>query len=593
MKDDFINHALAQAIAALGSVTEAEIQELPILDSTIILKALPNMAGLARTRSRINERIRKNVSRAWIETGDMCEVFSALTALWQYDPRCVTANQLAVAIRRMLESEIEIGGPYSSGGTVTAHANAQINLLMQLVAKPLPKIDAYLNKVILEKQFKDTEFTDVTLLYFLSKVSTNSRLSLYVADTWQTTTWQTPGRTAIALDILADDIETPETNRALVMLGRTQQPNGFWIGEPILKAASALANSHLLITALVVETLANHVPKSVEPPVEGLEPRHNAIVKIAKETFYTCNEPLRSTALTVVDHMRAADKNFEIMLLPHFFALGLDVPTPLTDQQDILLCLANLYCWIAYTIYDDFLDNEGTPWQLPIANISLRACLKSYRMTLLNQEDFLHYTDRVFAAMDEANAWEVSHCRFIVKDRKLTISELPKYGTLSVLATRAFAHALGPMAILAESPVSSRQTQHVKSAFRHYLIARQLNDDMQDWQQDVQTGQASYVVTTILRDMRMKPGTYDFAHLLPAMQKRFRQTTMLKITRRMLSHIDLSRQAFARSQTLRDKNDIYDLLNTLERSAEHSLDKHSKGHALSARLAESFSRTKE
>jgi hypothetical protein len=68
------------------------------------------------------------------------------------------------------------------------------------------------------------------------------------------------------------------------------------------------------------------------------------------------------------------------------------------------------------------------------------------------------------------------------------------------------------------------------------------------------------------------------------MQKRFRRTTVLKIIEHIRTHITLARQAFAESLLMRDTNDIYSLLDTLELSAARSLDKRSKGQVLLAQL---------
>jgi hypothetical protein len=211
----------------------------------------------------------------------------------------------------------------------------------------------------------------------------------------------------------------------------------------------------------------------------------------------------------------------------------------------------------------------------------MRASLDCFRVVLPQDTNFHQYVAEVFAGMDEANAWEVSHCRFAVHDGRVAISELPRYGRGTILAKRAFAHALTPMAILtlysANAPEKSR---HIKNAFRYYLIARQLNDDLHDWDKDMQAGQASYVVTAILRNMRIRQDSYTMDELLPLMRRCFRRTTMPKICQRILLHIALSRKHFAESQLLHANNDVYLLLDNLEQSAHDAMDKQLKSQAL-------------
>lgn len=137
------------------------------------------------------------------------------------------------------------------------------------------------------------------------------------------------------------------------------------------------------------------------------------------------------------------------------------------------------------------------------------------------------------------------------------------------------------MAVLAHCvDSSSAQAHHIESAFRHYLIARQLNDDLHDWYEDVQAGQASYVVTAILRDMHVTPGIYNVTILLSDMQKRFMRTTMEHMCELTLHHIHHAQHSFAKSQLLQPANEIYGSLNKLELSVQHSLDRHAKARAL-------------
>lgn len=170
-----------------------------------------------------------------------------------------------------------------------------------------------------------------------------------------------------------------------------------------------------------------------------------------------------------------------------------------------------------------------------------------------------------------------------MKNGKVAIAELPRYGNGIVLAERAFAHALTPMAILASYPDShDKDSRHIEIAMQHYLIARQLNDDMHDWVKDMQAGQASYVVTAILRDINVKQGTHDLDSLVREMQKCFRRKTMPNVCQCMLRNISLSRRHFAVSGLLQATNDIYALLDSLELSARHSLDIRAKGQALAS-----------
>jgi hypothetical protein len=305
------------------------------------------------------------------------------------------------------------------------------------------------------------------------------------------------------------------------------------------------------------------------------------VIRATRQLLKPRTEPLRSSTLTAINTVRRTDTKFEITLLSYFFAKSLHNSAQLSTQQYTLLGAANVWGWIAYTIYDDFLDNEGVPARLPIANVAMRLSLACFEDALPYQLDFRQYVTKIFNEMDEANAWEVAHCRFKVHAGTITIRQLPKYGNRTVLATRSFAHALGPMAVLTQCPKNTHEkTHHIESAFRHYLIAKQLNDDIHDWLDDIRTGQASYVVTAILRELRIPPGTYNLSLLTAAMQKRFRLTTMPRLCNLALSHINRARREFVENGLTQDTNNICAILDTLEQSFQYSLDQHAKAYAL-------------
>jgi hypothetical protein len=79
------------------------------------------------------------------------------------------------------------------------------------------------------------------------------------------------------------------------------------------------------------------------------------------------------------------DEDGEIVLLPLVFAQA----CRFADEYQILpqLSLANMFGWIAYTIYDDFLDEEGSPKNLSIANISTAYLYKIYHQVSVDSGD--------------------------------------------------------------------------------------------------------------------------------------------------------------------------------------------------------------
>ena len=574
MKTNQLAASLAEAIHALDAIADDDFQELSLIDCARIVYALPPTPELARIRGRLACRLQRQLSASWVEQGNAYEVFSVLIALWQYQPVYVTGEHLAATLRRLIAAERAVGGPYYFENADAIPVNAQIAIFMRLVAKPLPNVDAFLAQAVADGRFGGTRSSRADLIYLLAQAAATPKLIDYVKDHWTRKSWQTPLRIATALTLLHRSAPPPLVHHALAVLC-DQQRNGLW--EDCALTATAGQSTTFVTTAIVIGVLTRHQPQARTTTIR-FRKRQKTIISAACRTFAHYAEPLRSSAIDTVTHVGSADKDFEITQLSILFADALKTPTTLTERQHTKLGLASLFGWVAYTIYDDFLDSAGTPAKLPVANIAMRTSMDYFRSALPAHAAFVRYAADSFSMMDEANAWEVEHCRFAVHGKEVTIGELPRYGQRTILATRSYAHTLAPMATLWERAYSSRpiNTCHIKTAFTHYLIARQLSDDLHDWAEDIEAGQASYVVAAILRDMRVKPGVYRLSDLLPAMQKSFRRTVLPKVCEHILRHAALSRQEFQKSGLLHTDNNLYALLDRLEVVAQYSLDMRNK-----------------
>jgi len=572
MTDRYLERVFDRAYAALKDMPGKSIRNLSLIDCAVMLTVLPSHSQLDNLRSRLAKRLQEQLNPAWIRDGDLFEVFLVFTAIWQYDQTSIVADYLVCAVQRLIRSEVVAGGPYRSHGTIEFAANLQIAQFARLVAKPLPGIDAFLKNVIAAGHHKATLTSSPYLLYLASSTSSQSEIVSYLKECKA----MSCGHRAVALATLKPRLFM--TEQELQAICNKQHQAGWWKPEHF---AGGDTSSHIVMTAFVVSMLDIYKQRLPSPRMLALRQKQQAIAEVAKRQFTARAEPLRSSALAAVDKICRADVNFEVTLLPYFFSQAVKDSLHFDSQQYTLLGAANVCSWIAYTIYDDFLDGEGVPAQLPVANVAMHASLDCFKATIPKQEKFQRYIIKVFAEMDEANAWEVHYCRFVVKENVVTVKQLPSYGKGGVLAARSFAHALGPIAVLSQNNFHPSKNLHsIESAFRHYLIARQLCDDIHDWQDDLQAGLASYVVTAILRDMRLQPGTYNVPFLLAAMQKQFRHTTFTRVSLLALSHINKARQDFRKYESWQSSSGIDTLLDNLESSLIYSLDQHEKAAAL-------------
>ena len=204
---------------------------------------------------------------------------------------------------------------------------------------------------------------------------------------------------------------------------------------------------------------------------------------------------------------------------PQWFFDSLDklerqkIPTSLVKA----LCRANLYLWRALNLYDDFLDGEGLPKNLPLANNYYRKFLEIYYRLNLS-DNFYKIFNRVITDLDNANRAEVSAEKLKTKDGRIYYPHrLPTFNNLALLSRKSLALGLGLVAIL---DIISRKGKHdsknlpqIKAAlsfFRYALAAKQLSDDSCDWLEDLEAGNITPANALILKAAKKKHLTLNF-----------------------------------------------------------------------------------
>jgi hypothetical protein len=313
------------------------------------------------------------------------------------------------------------------------------------------------------------------------------------------------------------------------------------------------------------------------PRTRGRPQAHRAIqariIAQATTEFKLLDRDLRVTTLDVLRRTAESRHGEEIMLLPYLFYQSLKDRASLPEQLFVNLGCANLYGWMAYTIYDDLLDNEGDPHLLPAANVAMRRSLKAFDAALTGHEAFHICVRNTFDSIDAANSWEATRCRFAVREDSITIGTLPRYGRLRRLAERSLGHTLTPLAVLAASGITpeSSTAQALQLSLRHYLIARQLNDDMHDLQNDLVAGRISYVLATALRELAVRPGTQKLRLLRPRVERQFWGQTLGQVCQTVTWHTKRSRIILQQYAILEPHNIILKLLDDIDVSVENTL----------------------
>lgn len=526
---------------------------------------------------------------------DLDDTFCALIALYEHDAKLITSKALVAMTKILLATETEIGGPYRTWVVspesdrawldIDIAVNSNIAYFLSRIAKPPENLSYFLEQAISNNTLTSPYYPSAyPLIYYLSRGYNGPSAESLTATLLEDPQVLGPlDHALIAISMLRLGSPINQATPHIRTILSSQQKDGSWEGNafcidqqtshdtyyngcPALTTAFAIEALHMYQKALTTQAKQNHVePKNIKEPVFTIVTRECSKLE----------QPLHSTLTHLLRKLADSSNGLEIM--DFAASCNQSLKNPLKGAEPFLYKLgaANLYGWAAYTIYDDFLDDEGKPLLLPAANTALRLSYEHF-LDAVPQKSFQAQVRKLFELIDNANTWELTYCRFnVYKKRLITTATLPDYKDLSPLADRSVGHALGPLSVLAKSGVRPDSTDFnaIYTALRHYLIAKQLNDDAHDWQEDFLHGHISYVVTAILSELAIPQGTYKFHNLLPTMQKHFWHHTLNTICEESKRQLQLGRQALSATDVFKQENIISHLLDSIEASLEDTLTK--------------------
>lgn len=457
----------------------------------------------------------------WVKDDDIYIVCLRLLALYRHTPDSINGETLAKVAKRLITIERTVGGPYKHKAYSALQTNAAIAQCMRQFGAPLVNVEQ-----------------------FVQQEAEEHRLA----------------------------VATPENGWLLAWPERI-------VSVPITRQLQTTDIDSLpQIVAKLCLRLRPGLPKTQKGSTLHYDDQAKAIVKSVMADSSSLPDPIRTLFGESVEMLARADASYEIRLLSTFFVESLTdtVASFSHTERPKALNKANLNTWVAYSLYDDFVDDEGDPRLLPVANVSHRRALGVYDAQAEGSQEARHLVETTFDQMDAANAWEVLHTRYTVDTTTITVGPLPNYGQKILLAERAGAHILGPLLIaLLDTTASKAQYEELKEGLQHYLIARQLNDDVHDWVKDLRAGHISPVVAALLQKAKIQEGLHELDPLVAILQKTFWQSGLESVSEEILTHTQAAEQALLASGLVKmDGIFINKTLRPIVQSAQKALTKH-------------------
>jgi hypothetical protein len=533
---------------------------------------------------------------------DLDDTFCALIGLRAHDATIIDAQVLGAVARLLIAVESRVGGPYRTWlvgpdapaiwQDVDLAVNSNIACFLQQVAQPLPNVTTMLERAITHNEFRSPYYPSAyPLLYYAARAYRGPRSSALAAVIQKRRRgghWGSPLNTALAVSALAEQGYTRGLGPAITALLAAQLPDGSWPAEPFCidparRGKRFYNGASALTTALALEALQHcrNAPAAQAGSPSGPQAAHSQakqpddeaalVFAQARHEARRLPAPLAEQLCSVVERLAAGPSGNEIVLLPSLVASSLRGGAPTASTR--MLGLANLYGWAAYTIYDDMLDGEGDRRLLPAACVALRRSEAGFRQSLPKAAAYQALIPTIFDTIDAANAWEISACRVPVAGKTITIGALPAFGRRQRLAERSLGHVLPALGVLAQQGIdlTGAPAKAFMTGCKQYLIARQLHDDLHDWEDDLRAGCITYVVAAILDAAAIPAGQYDTEALIRRFQPLFWQEVLPTVSATLLRHVALARQALRRSRLLEEPSPFMLLVEKLETAMQHTL----------------------
>lgn len=301
------------------------------------------------------------------------------------------------------------------------------------------------------------------------------------------------------------------------------------------------------------------------------------IEKLLQVRFARLDPEFRSQATRAIEKTIAGNSDKQMSLIPYYMKVALGKKAlAISDRVIADMCIANIFFWTAFIIYDDFWDEdeEADPQLLPIANLFARSYVNFFGSVCGAKSDFNSFFHTLMDELDGANAWETRRCRAQIQDNIFQIPhQLPAYGNYTNKYRPPSGHIMGPLAVLVLSgyKIDSREAQYLIAYFKHYLIAMQMNDDMHDWEEDIRRGHISTAVDMLLRDFGVDRKTINLKKDMEELRTIFWFTTLPKIAKKALNHTKNSRKALLSMKSLHDRSALEYFITSNQKIAEKAL----------------------
>lgn len=294
----------------------------------------------------------------------------------------------------------------------------------------------------------------------------------------------------------------------------------------------------------------------------------------ARGFFNTLDDEFSRQGNNFIDLIIEKDKNEEIIMLNHLFAKSICFYNKSSDTEFInKLSISNLYAWIAYTIYDDITDENKNINLLPLANILHR---KSYQQYIELCPYAQKTIDNAYFTVDKSlRADQRELINFNSHDKSIIIVEAIFNLDVNDIYSKSIGHILGPLLFLKKYNTDFEVYKKIKKCLQKYLISKQINDDLSDWQDDLNNGNVTYVLKYLFVKLGLKSGNYSVMELTKKIKEALWKSELINLANTSLNMIKEARYEYMKLNVILNNNDFDSkILSSIQKDCEIILEEH-------------------
>ncbi len=586
-------------LTALSSLPQSKAQKTIVSQGIAFLLREKNEHWSYNYWSRVSEEAKEQPY-----PDDLDDTFCALSAITHHAPELLDGRAFAHITSLLTTVETREGGPYRTWlvpKSAAAHwkdvdlaVNSNIAYFLSLHDISLPNLTQFLEEAIVHAEYASPYYpSPYPLIYFVGRAYQGNNVSLIrdylLARQEKNGSWNNnPLDTALSMTtLLRLGVPDLQLSSAIEYLLAHYKDNhwpaiGFCL-DPAQAGTTHYAGSEALTTAFCLEAFNlytdRHKRKLTAPSNTARDKIYQAIEKAIHKRLDQLSPELKKQAQPRFDQIKLIDQHSPIILLPFFWHQSLGPQGERVSPNLVVeLGVTSFWGWLAHTVFDDFLDEEGKVEELPLATLALREMVSGFTAILPTNKDFHDFAQQILDQLDAATTWEVTHTHLGPLNKPLDwhTLPLPPQNHFSHAVDRSLGHAIASAAVFFASgyTVTSPKIKLLINFFRHYILARQLNDDAHDWEDDLRRGHVNSVAGLILQEVipTLPHRRLSFKSVLKRSKEYFWHETIAVVSKKVLTEASRARLTLKKMDLTGITDPLLDLLISLERAAYQARD---------------------